>query len=80
MIGAEKAAANGSADGAEVSATGSGSDPNPDKALPNAASKMLPPTALPLPSACIGFLKLSSILISDEYGPNSALAIASLTE
>ena len=49
-IFALKALANGSIIGAAATAT-SGSVSKPTNALPKAASNILPPTALPLPSA-----------------------------
>ncbi|RZD51084.1 MAG: hypothetical protein CXT67_08985 [Methanobacteriota archaeon] len=48
-ISALKALANGSAIGGAATAT-AGSVSKPTNALPKAASNMLPPTALPLPS------------------------------
>jgi hypothetical protein len=69
-----KALANGSVVGVAATAiAGSASVPKSTKALPKAASNMLPPTALPLPSDWIGLRKLSTILRSDGCGPNSTI-------
>ena len=78
-ISVEKADANGFASlGAAAAATiGSISSPKPVNAESNAASKILPPTALPFPSVFTGLRKVSAILTSQECGPNSAFCTPS---
>jgi hypothetical protein len=77
-ISVEKADANGSVStGAATTAMGSLSSPNSVNAVSNAASKMLPPTALPFPFTSIGLRNVSAIRISQECGPSSAFCMVS---
>ena len=74
MTSDEKAAANGSTAAlSAVTADGiaSISSPNPLNAEPKAASKMLPPTAFPLPLFRTGLRKTSATLRSVPCGPTS---------